>query len=106
MGRRGPSTETRQQVYLHNFLPEQPDLNWRNPEVVAAMHDTLRFWLDRGVDGFRIDVIHLLGKPESLPSIPTTTSLASGESTSSTSTTRTRSCATSARCSTATTATA
>lgn len=60
----------RDQVYLHNFLPEQPDLNWRNPEVVAAMHDTLRFWLDRGVDGFRIDVIHLLGKPESLPSIP------------------------------------
>ncbi|MEY2399748.1 MAG: alpha-glucosidase [Actinomycetota bacterium] len=62
--------EERQQVYLHNFLPEQPDLNWRNPEVVAAMHDTLRFWLDRGVDGFRIDVVHLLGKPESLPSIP------------------------------------
>jgi alpha-glucosidase len=60
----------RDQVYLHNFLPEQPDLNWRNPEVVAAMHDTLRFWLDRGVDGFRIDVIHLLGKPEDLPSIP------------------------------------
>jgi alpha-glucosidase len=62
--------ETRQQVYLHNFLPEQPDLNWRNPEVVAAMHDTLRFWLDRGIDGFRIDVVHLLGKPESLPDMP------------------------------------
>ncbi|MBA2610315.1 MAG: DUF3459 domain-containing protein [Actinobacteria bacterium] len=62
--------DTRQQVYLHNFLPEQPDLNWRNPEVVAAMHDTLRFWLDRGVDGFRIDVIHLLGKPELLPNQP------------------------------------
>ena len=62
--------ETRQQVYLHNFLPEQPDLNWRNPDVVAAMHDTLRFWLDRGVDGFRIDVIHLLGKPDSLPDQP------------------------------------
>ena len=45
------------QYYLHLFLPEQPDLNWRNPEVVAAMHDTLRFWLDRGVDGFRMDVI-------------------------------------------------
>ena len=44
------------QCYLHCFLPEQPDLNWRNPEVVEAMHDTLRFWLDRGVDGFRIDV--------------------------------------------------
>ncbi|MEY2472770.1 MAG: alpha-glucosidase [Actinomycetota bacterium] len=60
----------RQQWYLHNFLPEQPDLNWRNPDVVAAMHDTLRFWLDRGVDGFRIDVIHLLGKPEDLPPKP------------------------------------
>ena len=45
------------QYYLHLFLPEQPDLNWRNPEVDTAMHDTLRFWLDRGVDGFRMDVI-------------------------------------------------
>jgi alpha-glucosidase len=62
--------EERQQVYLHNFLPEQPDLNWRNPEVRAAMYDTLRFWLDRGVDGFRIDVVHLLGKPENLPQRP------------------------------------
>jgi len=59
--------ETRQQWYLHNFLAEQPDLNWRNPEVVAAMHDTLRFWLDRGVDGFRMDVVHLIGKTEDLP---------------------------------------
>jgi len=46
------------QYYLRSFLIEQPDLNWRNPEVVAAMHGVLRFWLDRGVDGFRIDVIH------------------------------------------------
>ena len=51
-----------QQHYLHLFLPEQPDLDWRNPEVVAAMHATLRFWLDRGVDGFRIDVAHCVGK--------------------------------------------
>ncbi len=43
--------------YLHSFLREQPDLNFRNPEVVAAMHQVLRFWLDRGVDGFRVDVI-------------------------------------------------
>ncbi len=50
------------QHYLHLFLPEQPDLNWRNPEVVEAMHATLAFWLDRGVDGFRIDVAHCLGK--------------------------------------------
>ena len=47
------------QWYLHLFLPQQPDLNWGNPEVVEAMHDVLRFWLDRGVDGFRIDVVHL-----------------------------------------------
>ena len=43
--------------YLHSFLREQPDLNYRNPEVVAAMHEVLRFWLDRGVDGFRVDVV-------------------------------------------------
>ncbi|CAN5257492.1 alpha-amylase family glycosyl hydrolase [soil metagenome] len=45
------------QYYLHAFLKEQPDLNWRNPDVVAAMLDVLRFWFDRGVDGFRIDVL-------------------------------------------------
>lgn len=54
--------EQRGQYYLRCFLKEQPDLNWDNPEVVAAMLDTLRFWLDRGVDGFRMDVVHLLGK--------------------------------------------
>src|SRR3954470_13528098 len=48
------------QWYLHSFMPEQPDLNWDNPEVEAAMHDTLRFWLDRGVDGFRIDALQRL----------------------------------------------
>ena len=57
---------TSRQWYLHIFLPEQPDLNWSNPEVVAAMHDTLRFWLDRGVDGFRADVVHLIGKDPAL----------------------------------------
>ncbi len=55
----------RGQWYYHAFLKEQPDLNWRNPKVVAAMHDVLRFWLDRGVDGFRVDVIwHLLKDPD------------------------------------------
>lgn len=54
-----PATD---QWYLHSFLAEQPDLDWSNPEVRAAMLDTLRFWLDRGVDGFRMDVVHLLGK--------------------------------------------
>ncbi len=45
------------QYYLHTFLPEQPDLNWRNPKVRDAMLDTLRFWLDKGVDGFRTDAV-------------------------------------------------
>jgi alpha-glucosidase len=50
------------QWYLHSFLPEQADLNWDTPAVEEAMHDVLRFWLDRGVDGFRIDVAHKLAK--------------------------------------------
>jgi alpha-glucosidase len=45
------------QSYYHAFLSEQPDLNWRHPEVRAAMYDALRFWLKRGVDGFRVDAI-------------------------------------------------
>jgi alpha-glucosidase len=61
--------ETTGQYYLHLFLPEQPDLNWRNSEVVEAMHRTLRFWLDRGVDGFRIDVVHGLVKHPDLPDV-------------------------------------
>ena len=48
------------QYYYHAFLKEQPDLNWRNAEVRAAMCDVLRFWFDRGVDGFRIDVVYHL----------------------------------------------
>jgi alpha-glucosidase len=48
------------QFYYHAYLPEQPDLNWRNPAVAEAMLDVLRFWLDRGVDGFRVDAIHHL----------------------------------------------
>jgi alpha-glucosidase len=58
------------QYYLHSFLPEQPDLNWANPEMVAAMHGVLRFWLDRGVDGFRADVVHNIGKDPALPDLP------------------------------------
>ncbi|MBW3599189.1 MAG: DUF3459 domain-containing protein [Planctomycetes bacterium] len=56
--------EATDQYYLHAFLKEQPDLNWRNPEVQQAMLDVLRFWLDRGVDGFRIDVIWHIVKDE------------------------------------------
>jgi alpha-glucosidase len=52
------------QYYYHSFLKEQPDLNWRHPDVVAAMHDVLRFWLNRGVDGFRVDVLWLLIKDD------------------------------------------
>ena len=49
------------QYYYHAFLKEQPDLNWRNPEVREAMHEVLRFWLRRGVDGFRVDMLwHLI----------------------------------------------
>jgi alpha-glucosidase len=50
------------QYYLHQFLSQQPELNYRNPDVVAALEDTLRFWLDRGVDGFRVDVMWLMIK--------------------------------------------
>ncbi len=46
------------QYYMHNFLPEQPDLNWWNDDVRAAFDDILRFWLERGIAGFRIDVAH------------------------------------------------
>lgn len=58
------------QWYFHNFATEQPDLNWDNPEVRADFITTLRFWSDRGVDGFRIDVAHMLTKDltEPLPS--------------------------------------
>jgi alpha-glucosidase len=52
------------QYYLHGFLKEQPDLNWRNPAVKAAMFEALRFWLRKGVDGFRVDVMWLMIKDE------------------------------------------
>lgn len=58
------------QYYYHAFLPQQPDLNWRNVEVRRAMHDVLRFWLDRGVDGFRVDVIWHIVKDESFRDNP------------------------------------
>lgn len=58
------------QYYLHAFLKEQPDLNWRNPELRAAMFDVLRFWFDRGVDGFRIDVLWHIVKAQGFPDNP------------------------------------
>jgi alpha-glucosidase len=57
------------QWYLHLFDPAQPDLNWRHPEVRAEFEEILRFWLDRGVDGFRIDVAHGMIKAEGLPDV-------------------------------------
>lgn len=56
--------------YYHFFYPEQPDLNWRNPEVKKAMHDVVRFWLDRGTAGFRLDAINTLFEDEKLTDNP------------------------------------
>jgi alpha-glucosidase len=56
--------------YLHSFYPEQPDLDWRNPEVPQAFGQVLRFWLDRGVDGFRIDALDRLLKDPQLRDDP------------------------------------
>jgi alpha-glucosidase len=58
------------QYYLHSFLKEQPDLNWRNPEVRQAIFDVVRFWLERGVDGFRLDAINWIGKDLTWPNNP------------------------------------
>jgi len=69
----GPSWEWDEatgQFYLHTFLKEQPDLNWRNPEARAAMFDAASFWLDRGVDGFRIDVAPMVMKDPELRDNP------------------------------------
>ena len=58
------------QYYYHYFYPEQPDLNWRNPEVKKAMFDVLRFWLDRGASGFRIDAVSRLYEDPNLHDDP------------------------------------
>ncbi len=57
------------QWYLHLFAPEQPDLNWENPEVPAEFARIIRFWVDHGADGFRMDVAHGMAKPEGLPDL-------------------------------------
>ncbi|MEK0314218.1 glycoside hydrolase family 13 protein [Cohnella sp. 56] len=59
-----PATE---QYYFHSFAVEQPDLNWRNPELREAIYGMMRRWLDRGIDGFRLDAIALLAKPDGFP---------------------------------------
>lgn len=57
----------REEYYLALFTPEQPDLNWENPDVRAAVHEVLHFWLKRGVSGFRMDVINLISKDQEFP---------------------------------------
>ncbi|NJL92231.1 MAG: DUF3459 domain-containing protein [Anaerolineae bacterium] len=64
--------EHTRQYYLHLFDVKQPDLNWRNPDVVAAIHEALRFWLRRGVDGFRVDVVTFILKHPEMPDNPFT----------------------------------
>jgi alpha-glucosidase len=68
------------QYYYHAFLKEQPDLNWRNPAVQEAMLDVMRFWLDRGVDGFRVDAVHHLVEAEHLHDNPPNPSWRPGDS--------------------------
>lgn len=63
----GPNAGSLGQWYLHLFASEQPDFNWDHPEVREDFHTTLRFWADRGVDGFRVDVAHALSKDMSVP---------------------------------------
>jgi oligo-1,6-glucosidase len=58
------------EYYLHLFSRKQPDLNWENPQVRAAVHAMMRWWLDRGVDGFRMDVINMISKDPALPDGP------------------------------------
>jgi alpha-glucosidase len=60
----------RKQYYLHNFLTEQPDLNFHNPAVVDALLETMRFWLDRGVDGFRLDTVNFFVHDQDLRDNP------------------------------------
>ncbi|MEK0154661.1 alpha-glucosidase [Arthrobacter oryzae] len=69
----GPAWEFDQatgEYYLHLFSRKQPDLNWENPEVRAAVYDMMNWWLDRGVDGFRMDVINFISKDTALPDGP------------------------------------
>src|SRR5690606_7702723 len=68
------------QYYYHAFLKEQPDLNWRNPEVQEAMFNAMRFWLDKGVDGFRVDVMWHMIKDEQFRNNPPNPDYSEGKS--------------------------
>lgn len=61
--------ETTDEYYLHLFTRKQPDLNWENPELRAEVYRMMRFWLDKGIDGFRMDVINCISKADGLPSV-------------------------------------
>ncbi|MEM5494860.1 alpha-amylase family glycosyl hydrolase [Hoeflea sp. AS16] len=78
----GPAWEwdsTRRQYYMHNFLASQPDLNFHNPDVQKAILDTVRFWLDRGVDGFRLDTVNFYVHDKELRDNPPMSLSAEGE---------------------------
>ncbi|GGA31053.1 glycoside hydrolase family 13 protein [Paenibacillus physcomitrellae] len=60
--------ETTDEYYLHLFSRKQPDLNWENPKLRSSIYHMMKFWLDKGVDGFRMDVINVISKAEGLPS--------------------------------------
>jgi len=71
LGGKGWSYHPRRQAwYYHSFLPQQPDLNWRNPAVKEAVKNIIAFWLNKGVDGFRLDVVNLFYKDAALRSNP------------------------------------
>jgi oligo-1,6-glucosidase len=61
---------SRDEYYLHLFAEKQPDLNWDNPRVRSEVHDLMRFWLDKGIDGFRMDVIPFISKDQRFPDFP------------------------------------
>ncbi|MCA2217727.1 glycoside hydrolase family 13 protein [Jidongwangia harbinensis] len=67
------------EYYLHLFSRKQPDLNWENPEVRQAVYEMMRWWLDRGVDGFRMDVVNYISKDTTLPDGPVTPGTAFGD---------------------------
>ncbi len=78
-GRAWEWDENTKQYYCHSFLKEQPDLNWRNPEVQEAMLDVMRFWLGKGVDGFRVDALWHVIKDEQLRDNPLDPEYVEGE---------------------------
>ncbi len=76
--------EATEQYYLHLFADEQPDLNWDNPEVRHAVYDMMHFWLKKGLGGFRMDVINMIGKPSDFQMPPSLTKVLQDGSTGQT----------------------